>query len=156
MPLLLPERRGRRCRRLQLEPGEKEHTVGEKENIEVVRRGYEAFQKGDLAAFDDLLADDCVWHVPGRGQLAGDKKGREATVEYYGQLGALSEGTIKVELQELLANDDTVVGLHSVSAARGGKTVDTTVALVFHIRGGRISEAREHSFNVYGLDEVFS
>jgi len=130
--------------------------VGAKENIEVVRRGYEAFQKGDLAAFDDLLADDCVWHVPGRGQLAGDKKGRKATVEYYGQLGVLSEGTVKVELQDLLANDDTVVGLHSVSAARGGKAVESTVALVFHIRGGRISEAWEHSFNLYELDEVFS
>jgi ketosteroid isomerase-like protein len=130
--------------------------VGAKENIEVVRRGYEAFQKGDLAAFDDLLADDCVWHVPGRGPLAGEKKGRQATVEYYGQLGVLSEGTIKVELQDLLANDDTVVGLHSASAQRAGKTYEGTVALVFHIRGGRISEAWEHSFNLYESDEVFS
>ena len=73
--------------------------MGAKENAEVVRRGYEAFQKGDLAAFDDILADDCVWHVPGKSQVAGDKKGRQATVEYYGQLGQLTEGSIQVELQ---------------------------------------------------------
>lgn len=108
--------------------------MGAKENIEIVRRGYEAFQKGDLAAFDDLLADDCVWHVPGRGQLAGDKRGRKATVEYYGQLGVISEGTVKVELQELLANDDTVVGLHSVSAARRQVRRDHSGARLSHPR----------------------
>jgi len=137
-------------------PGRERHTVGAQENVEIVRRGYEAFQKGDLAAFDDLLADNCVWHVPGRGQLAGDKKGRQATVEYYGQLGVLSQGTVKVELHDLLANDEHVVGLHRVSAERGGKPFESTVALVFHVRGGRVSEVWEHSFNLYESDEVFS
>ncbi len=130
--------------------------MGANENAGVVRKGYEAFQKGDLAAFDELMADDCVWHVPGRGQLAGDKKGRKATVEYYGQLGVLSEGTVKVELHDVFGNDEHVVGLHSTSAQRGGKSFETTEVIVFHIRGGRISEAWEHPFNLYEQDEVFS
>ena len=130
--------------------------MGAKENADLVRRGYEAFQKGDLAAFDDVLAEDCVWHVPGRGKLSGNKKGRQATVEYYGQLGTLSEGTVKVELHDLLANDEHVVGLHSVSVRRAGKAYEGTVALVFHVRGGRVSEAWEHAFNLYEADEVFS
>jgi ketosteroid isomerase-like protein len=151
-----PERRGRECLRLQLEQGGKEHRVGAKENVEVVRKGYEAFQKGDLAAFDDLLADNCVWHVPGRGQLAGDKKGRQATVDYYGQLGVLSEGTVKVDLHSVLGDDEHVVGLHRTSAQRGGKSFETTEAIVFHVRGGRIAEAWEHPYNLYEQDEVFS
>jgi uncharacterized protein len=130
--------------------------VGAKENAALVRKGYEAFQKGDLGAFDEILAEDCVWHVPGRGQLAGDKKGRKAIVEYYGQLGVLSEGTIKVELHDLFGNDEHVVGLHRASAQRGDKSFDTTVVIVFHVRGGRVSEAWEHPFNMYEQDEVFS
>ena len=130
--------------------------MGANENAGVVRKGYEAFQKGDLAAFDELMADDCVWHVPGRGQLAGDKKGRKATVEYYGQLGVLSEGTVKVELHDVFGNDEHVVGLHSTSAQRGGKSFMTTEVIVFHLQGGRISEAWEHPFNLYEQDEVFS
>jgi ketosteroid isomerase-like protein len=130
--------------------------VGANENAGVVRKGYEAFQKGDLAAFDELMTDDCVWHVPGRGQLAGDKKGRKATVEYYGQLGVLSEGTVKVELHDVFGNDEHVVGLHSTSAQRGGKSFKTTEVIVFHLQGGRISEAWEHPFNLYEQDEVFS
>jgi hypothetical protein len=130
--------------------------VGTKENVEIVRKGYEAFQKGDLAAFDNLLADDCIWHVPGRGQLAGDKRGRLATVEYYGQLGVLSEGTVKVDLHDVLGNDEHVVGLHHTSAHRGDKAFETTEAIVFHIKGGRISEAWELPYNLYEQDEVFS
>jgi ketosteroid isomerase-like protein len=141
-----------------LRPGHlgEENTVGTKENVDLVRTGYEAFQKGDLAAFDDILADDCVWHVPGRGKLAGDKKGRQATVEYYGQLGVLSEGSIKVELHDLFGNDEHVVGLHRTSAELGDKAYDTTEVIVFHVNGGRISEAWEHPYNLYGQDQFFS
>ena len=126
-----------------------------KDNIELIRRGYEAFQKGDLAAFDDILADDCVWHVPGKSQVAGDKKGRQATVEYYGQLGELTGGNITVELHDVLANAEHVAGLHRTSAQRGGKSYETTEVIVFHVEGGRVTEAWEHPFNLYGQDEVF-
>src|ERR1700738_699832 len=124
--------------------------MGANENAELVRRGYEAFQKGDLAAFDNILAEDCVWHVPGRGQLAGDKKGRRAVVEYYGKLAELSEGTVPVELHDVLANDEHVTGLHRVSAHRAGTSYETTEVIVFHVQDGRVSEAWEHPFNLYG------
>jgi uncharacterized protein len=129
--------------------------MGANENADLVRRGYEAFQKGDLAAFDNILAEDCVWHVPGRGQLAGDKKGRHATVEYYGKLGELSGGSIMVEVHDLLANDEHVVALHNTTAQVSGKSYETTEVIVFHVHDGRVSEAWEHPFNLYGLDEVF-
>jgi hypothetical protein len=130
--------------------------MGANQNADLVRSGYEAFQKGDLAAFDDILAENCVWHVPGRGQLAGDKKGRQAVVEYYGKLGELSEGSITVELHDVLANDEHVTGLHRVSAHRGSKSYETTEVIVFHVQDGRVTEAWEHPFNLYELDEVFA
>ena len=39
-------------------------------NVELARRGYEAFAKGDLATLTELLADDVVWHVQGGGPLS--------------------------------------------------------------------------------------
>jgi len=130
--------------------------VTAKDNIDLVRRGYEAFQKGDLAAFEDILADGCVWHVPGRGQLAGAKKGRKAVVEYYGKLAELTGGSITVELHDVLGNDEHVTGLHRTSAQRGGKSFETTEVIVFHVESGRVTEAWEHPFNLYGQDEVFA
>lgn len=129
--------------------------MGANENADLVRRGYEAFQKGDLAAFDHILAEGCVWHVPGRGQLAGDKKSRQATVEYYGKLGELSGGSIQVEVHDLLANDEHVVALQNTSAQVSGKSYETTEVIVFHVHDGLVTEAWEHPFNLYGLDEAF-
>lgn len=130
--------------------------MGATENVDVVRRGYESFQKGDLAAFDDILAQDCVWHVPGRGQLAGDKKGRAETVAYYAKLGELSAGTVRVDLHDVFGNEEHVVGLHRASAERGGKSYETTSVIVFHLEGSQVTEAWEHPFNLYEQDEVFA
>jgi ketosteroid isomerase-like protein len=130
--------------------------MGATENIALVRKGYEAFQTGDLAAFDHILAEDCVWHVPGRGQLAGDKKGRAATVAYYAKLGELSAGTVHVDLHDVVGNDEHVVGLQRTSATRGGKSAETIATIVFHVDGGLVTEAWEHPFDMYAIDEVFA
>ena len=49
----------------------------EHSNVELTRRGYEAFAKGDLATLTELLADDVVWHVQGVGPLNGNYHGRD-------------------------------------------------------------------------------
>ena len=41
-------------------------------NVDQLRRGYEAFGAGDLAAVNELLADDSVLHSPGNNALTGD------------------------------------------------------------------------------------
>jgi ketosteroid isomerase-like protein len=76
-------------------------------------------------------------------------------VSYYTKLGELTGGSIKVDLHDVVANDEHVVGLHRTSAQRAGKSLETTSAIVFHVQGGRVSEAWEHPFDLYGLDEVF-
>ena len=48
------------------------------ENAAIVRRGYEAFNRGDLKTLTELLGDNVSWHTPGRSPLAGDVVGREA------------------------------------------------------------------------------
>ena len=78
-------------------------------NEEVVRRGFEAFSTGDMAALNDLFADDIVWHAPGRNPLSGDHKGKEAVFETFRQLFEMTGGTFKVELHDVLA--------HSLSGA---------------------------------------
>jgi len=36
-------------------------------NTALVRRGYAAFNRGDLATLTELFAEDAVWHCGGRG-----------------------------------------------------------------------------------------
>jgi uncharacterized protein len=40
--------------------------MSEHSNVARIKDGYAAFAKGDLAALNDLFADDVLWHVEGR------------------------------------------------------------------------------------------
>ena len=55
------------------------------ENAAVVRRGYEAFNAGDIKALNEMFDESAVWHAPGHTSLAGDHEGREATFAYLGR-----------------------------------------------------------------------
>jgi hypothetical protein len=46
-------------------------------NVELLRRGYAAYNTGDMATINELFADDIEWHVPGRSELAGDYHGKD-------------------------------------------------------------------------------
>ena len=35
---------------------------------------------------NDFFAEDILWHVGGRGQLAGDYRGRDAVYRFFGKL----------------------------------------------------------------------
>ena len=55
------------------------------ENAAIIRRGYEALNKGDLQARTGLLAEHAVWHTPGEGLLSGDSVGRDANLATFGR-----------------------------------------------------------------------
>jgi uncharacterized protein len=69
--------------------------MGADEDVGVVRRGYEAFNTGDMKTLTELFDESASWHTPGRGSLAGDHEGREATFAYFGQLGGETGGTFQ-------------------------------------------------------------
>jgi ketosteroid isomerase-like protein len=52
-------------------------------NAEPIRQAFDAFARGDMATMQSLVAEDTVWHIPGRGPLAGDHhnyKGQDAWI----------------------------------------------------------------------------
>ena len=68
------------------------------ENAELVRRGYEAFNSGDMETLTELFDESASWHTPGRGSLAGDHEGRDAAFAYFGQLGEQTGGTFQADV----------------------------------------------------------
>jgi ketosteroid isomerase-like protein len=131
--------------------------MGADENAAIVRRGYEAFNTGDINTLTELFDESAVWRTPGRGSLAGDHEGREATFAYFGRLGQDTGGTFQASLQHLLADDDgRVVGIHHNSAERDGKHLAVDCCLVFQLEDGRITEGAEHFRDLYAWDEFWS
>ncbi len=123
------------------------------ENAATIRRGYEFFNSGNLDELHQLFAEDAVWHVGGRNQLSGEKRGRDAVFAYFGQLGELTSGTFRAELHDVIASEEHVVGLHTATGERQGRRLSEHQALVFHLRDGRVVEAWEHSEDSRRVDE---
>ena len=126
-------------------------------NAETVRRGYEAFNSADMKTLTELFDEGASWHTPGRGPLAGDHQGREAAFAQFGRYVGETGGTFKATLLHLLMSDDgRVVGVHHNSATRGGKRLDVGCCIVFEVKNGRITDGREHFFDLYAWDEFWS
>src|SRR5215469_6915268 len=109
-------------------------------NIELTRQGYDAFAKGDLAALSDLIAENATWHVLGVGPLSGTYHGRGEIFGFFGRLAEETGGTFRLDVHDLLANDEHAVALCTLSASRGNKSVEFPVANVSHIRDGKVTE----------------
>ena len=90
--------------------------------------GYDAFSSGDMQTLRELSHPDIVWHVPGRGQVSGDHRGVDAVLGYFGQLMELTGGALRVEVHDVVANDEHAVGLHSTHAERRAKRLMTTTS----------------------------
>ena len=127
------------------------------ENVDVMRRGYEAFNSGDMDTLIEVFDESLVWHLPGRSSMAKDYQGRDATLAYFGQLAQKTGGTFRAELERLVADDDDrVIGMQRSTAERNGKHLDVGNCIVFQLKNGRVTDGREHFHDLYAWDEFWS
>ncbi len=95
--------------------------MAEHPNAQLVRKGYDAFTRGDMDTLRGLMAADATHHVPGTGILSGDFKGQDAILDMYRRLGEETEGTFRVELRQVLVDGrGHAVTLHRFTADRRG------------------------------------
>ncbi|WP_211877379.1 nuclear transport factor 2 family protein [Pseudarthrobacter albicanus] len=130
--------------------------MGAAENAELVRRGYEAFNAGDMAALRELFVEDAVWYVTGSGVLSGTKQGREAVLAYFGELGSRSQGTFQAAVQDIVGGENHTVGLQQSRAEANGKSLDVATAIAFVLRDGKVTEGREFFEDTAKWDEFWA
>jgi ketosteroid isomerase-like protein len=124
-------------------------------NEEIVRRGYEAFLSGDMAAMDELLADDIVWHAPGHNQMAGDFRGKEAVMAQFAKVFELTGGNFQLEMHDVLANDEHVVVLARATGKIGDRTLDDRGVQLFHVKDGKATEQWLYPGDQHATDEFW-
>jgi len=131
--------------------------MAEHPNVELSRRGYEAFSTGDMATLTELIAEHAVWHIGGRNDISGDYKGREQIFGLFGEIAQRSEGTFQLTVHDIIANDDHTVTLtHMTAGGSSGKSVSTNTADTAHIKNGQLVEFWSFVEDPYALDEYFS
>lgn len=110
-------------------------------NEELLRTGYEAFGRGDLETVKEVFSEDIVFHVPGRGLISGEHRGRDSVFGFFAKGQQLSGGSLQIELHDVAATDEHAIALQTNRAERNGKTLDARVVGVYHVREGKATEA---------------
>ncbi len=130
--------------------------MGEYQERRAASPGLRGLLEGRLETISELLADDVVWHNPGRGPLAGDHRGRDRVLALFAKQMELTGGTFRVELHDVLANDEHGLIQSKATAEREGKTWADNGVLVFHIKDRKASEVWLHPGDLYAADEFFA
>src|SRR6266567_3029308 len=125
-------------------------------NEDLARGASAAFGRGGLDALrNQFLAPDIRWHILGRGPLAGDYAGVAQVLGLFGKISELSGGTARLELHDVLANDDHAVSLATIRAERAGRQYRDNLVQVIHVRNGKATEVWTHSADPYAAEEFW-
>lgn len=116
--------------------------MNEQQNVEVVKRGYEAFGSGDIPALLDLFAEDIKWrspHVEGA-PYTGSYDGREEVGSFFSSLNEIEEFS-NFEPREFIAQDDKVVVLGTMTATvkDTGREYSSDWVHIFTMRDGKVA-----------------
>jgi ketosteroid isomerase-like protein len=87
-----------------------------------------------------LLTEDIVWTVPGRNAIAGEYRGVEAAMAYFGRRRDLAARTFRMHPGDVLVGDGARVAVltDGVAVIGGVERRWSTVGL-YELRGGRVA-----------------
>jgi uncharacterized protein len=125
-------------------------------NAALVKSAYDAFSRGDTQSVFAVFADNILWHVPGRGPLSGDYRGHSEVRRFFEHFMGLSEGTFRIQIDQILAARDRVVVLCTESASRAGRSWSSPQVHVWTVKDGRATAFWEYEGDQQGDDEFWS
>jgi ketosteroid isomerase-like protein len=110
--------------------------VEESENVELVRRMWEAFERGGLEAILDFAAPEAVW-VP----YSASNRVFHSTEEYRAYIRQMAErgDVVEARLGEIEERGDWVLVSGGLRMRRSGALRDTTMHWVHRIEDGRVT-----------------
>jgi ketosteroid isomerase-like protein len=126
-----------------------------RENVEIVRQGFAAFNDRAVEELVSLSDSDCEWH-PFRAQLEGIVyRGHAGIREFVRDMDEDWEA-FRIDPVEFHDRDDRVAVVGHVTAlGRGsGVEIDSVAGFVFEVRAGRITRLLSHSDPEVALEAV--
>ncbi len=129
------------------------------DNKEIVRRYFDAVNRGDLPTITALLDDEATFWVPPSLPDGVEFRGKQNVLKLFTESVGLydAEAGLDVELHELTADEDRVAAelvIRGKAAADGG-VYENWYHFLFRIREGRIVAIREHLDSLYAFRKLF-
>jgi ketosteroid isomerase-like protein len=136
--------------------GKEAHVVADHPNADLIKKGYDAFLKRDMATLENLFAEDVVWHAAGTSPVSGEYGGRDAVFTLFRRIAEMSGDTFRIEVHTVLADDEHGVALTRSTASHEGKRLRAQSVNVFHVRDGKVTEVWQASEDQPSIDEFWS
>jgi ketosteroid isomerase-like protein len=116
------------------------------EDLETVRRAYDAFARGDLETLRTFLAPDIEWRTTPDVPFMGNYAGIEAFLRGMGEWTSAFED-VTTEIEEMIDAGENVIVRHRMRG-RGrdsGVEVDLAIYQVVAVRDGKLTRMHDYS-----------
>jgi len=123
---------------------------------QAIRDAYDAFGRGDVDGYLRPCTNDFSFHVPGRGGIAGIWVGKQGLNELAGKAMALSGGTFREEVEDVLANDQHAIVLARHCFTFKGSKKEYRTAHVYEVRDGQLARCFEQPRDPAAFDDAWS
>jgi ketosteroid isomerase-like protein len=114
------------------------------ENSDALRRGYDAFNSGDIDTVAEIFADDITWEGPNTDgvPMSGKHEGRDAVLQAIGKIGESFE-SFAANADEMVEEGDTIVVLsHIEGRTKSGNDVKLPGVEIWRMSGGKASRVQ--------------
>ncbi len=130
--------------------------MGEHPNVEAARASLEAFLKGDMETMAAGIAEDAVWHLPGKNRWSGDRVGREAIMGRFQEMAEAGISSRLDEIHDVVGNDEHVLAMVRFTLTAPAGTTTQTSVWVMHVKDGKATEFWPRNEDQDELDRLLS
>ena len=121
-------------------------------NAVLLRQALEAFNRGDIQQFADLVADDVEWHQIGEPEVLHGKAALAASMPGEGA----ADFEITADVHDVVANDEHTIALVNATGRRRGETLEYRTAEIMHFRDGKVTERWAFSNDTEAIAKFFA
>lgn len=125
------------------------------EKHSLLAEGYKAFAAGDIPAVVALFSPDISWRVPGDNPVAGNYKGTDEVLAFFGQLMERSGGSFRIQVRDILAGETHLAALVTEQASSGDVDLRASAVHVWRVADGKLAEFNEHYSDQAAVDHFW-
>ena len=98
------------------------------------------YADGEQTSAGAMLTDDVTWHVPGESAIANEYRGRDEVLRHFLRRREISDGTLRLTVHGVLADEERAVILAAGQCSRGGEIFRWRTVSIFRVKQGQIAE----------------
>jgi ketosteroid isomerase-like protein len=115
------------------------------------------FYGGGSAAFDDLLAEDVIWTVPGNNAIAGTYRGIDGVLGYFGRRREIANSTFRMHRRDVMVGEgNRIAALTDGTATIAGQQRSWSTVGLYEIRGGLVAACWLLPLDASEFDSIWS